>query len=278
MAKNKDARVRAAGGFSPGTKVGLAPRHADQPPKNLRAIQESKVDELGAVEFTGLAEGDRFWIFSLDADDDRRALAATAKVPRDGKALLSDSEIRERLAHTRPHRSKGNTITGAKNTVNSRVVSKGGLPFRDGVGKPTAKEDLEHEPQPRLRQEDARDVPQRSATVTGSAHPVEAGEPQPGPRQEDFQDVPQRSATPHGTATPIIEKPDTQEDAKDLRQRSATPLGKAEPKPEGDPVHQALTRDASVKQAAGVAGGHTDRPEPATKAGQQRAKTPKKDI
>lgn len=156
----------------------------------------------------------------------------------------------------------------------SHTLTRRGEPFvGESIGKPTPPEEREHEPQPRLRQEDARNVPQRSATATGSAHPVEAGEPQPQPRQEDFQDVPQRSATPLGAATPILPRPVTQEEAENLRQRSATRLGVAEPKPAGDPVHQALTRDASVKRAASDPD-HT-KPEPAGKVSEQKARAPR---
>jgi hypothetical protein len=273
MANTNDARVRVTGGFSPGTRVGLAARYGDIAPKRLSAEQTATVDKDATVTFTGLPEGDRFWVFSL-ADDDRRALAATAKTETASKKRLPDSEVRNRLAQTTgPNRlQQGNTVLNPETKTRTVVLMAGGLEAQnDRVGKETPREDREFEPQPRLRQEDARNVPQRSATITGGAYPVEAGEPQPGPRQEDFQDVPQRSATPQGEATPILVKPDTQEDARRLHQRSATEQGEAVPKPEGDPVHQALTRDASVKRAATE---QRDEPEPAGRAGDQRKKTP----
>jgi hypothetical protein len=270
---DKQARVRVTGGFSPGTKVGLAPRYGDRfNIRTARAVDTQTVDAASTVEFTGLPEGERFWIYSIDQDD-RRALAAVAKTEQPGKQRLTDTEIRDRLAQTAaPNRlQRGNTVTNPATRTKTVTQFAGGLDAHESVGGQTKAADRELEPQPRLRQEDARNVPQRSATLTGSAHPVEAGEPQPRPRQEDFQEVPQRSATPAGEATPILVKPETQEDARRLHQRSATEEGEAVPKPEGDPVHQSLTRDASVVQAATE---QRDEPEPASKAGDQRKKRP----
>lgn len=268
--------IRLSGGFSPGTKVALVARTGDFfTYAGANTVDQGKVGEDATVTFSGLPEGTRYWVVSLD-DDERRAIAVTAKVQPAEKQRLSDSEVRQRLSQTRPDRASGQSISGPRTTTNTRVLSEGGEQMQAGIGVPTEKDDRELEPQPRLRQEDARNVAQRSATITGTAHPVEAGEPQPKPVQEDFRKVPQRSATELGEATPIEPKPDTQEDAKSLRQRSATEVGVAEVKPAGDPVHQALTRDASVKRASGVTGPEQGAGEPAAKKGEQGTATPKK--
>ena len=274
MAKGK-AQVRARGNFSPGTRVALIERYGDQPRlAGADIIDTGRVDDSGEVTFTGRPEGQRYWIVSQD-EEDRRALAATSKLPTEGKERISDSVVRQRLAQTTAprRRESGNIVTNPETKTKTVALTAGGLEYgSEAIGQPTDSKDRELEPQPRLRQEDAKNVPQRSATLTGSAHPVEAGEPQPHPENKDFHDVPQRSATEFGQATPVAVVPDSQEDAKRLKQRSATEDGEAKPKPKGDPVYQALSRDASVKQAAGV--DKPDQGEPPTKASEGPKKTP----
>jgi hypothetical protein len=98
-------------------------------------------------------------------------------------------------------------------------------------------------PGPRLAQHQVPgDVPQRSATLRGTAHPVDPEEQEPVRRQEDVKDgTPQMSDTrPRevdgqrvgggGEASEILVGPQRQEDVPDgVPQRSDTPTGVATP-------------------------------------------------
>ncbi len=253
MANNASVTLR--GGFPVGTEVGLYPRTGDFF-RGGRSVQKGKVGDDGHVRFDGLEEGDRYWA-AAEVDDRVRARAVTAKVQPGAKKALAAKEVRERLHATRPAMPSGQVVSGARNTVNSRATSASGAAFASkAAGVPTPKEDQEAEPLPHVRQEDARDVPQRSATVTGMATPKDPEEIVPAPAQSDVPDgTPQRSATKLGVAAPKEKGEEAagakQEDAADVPQRSATPDGVAEPKPTGSAVEQERAKFSAQSKARG---------------------------
>src|SRR5690349_1958325 len=101
---NQSASVTLRGGFSPGTKVALQERRGDfYTAAGANTVDTGKVDSDSTVTFSGLPEGERYWVVSLD-DEDRRNIAVTAKIQPPEKKRLSDAEVRERLSATRPPR------------------------------------------------------------------------------------------------------------------------------------------------------------------------------
>jgi hypothetical protein len=111
------------------------------------------------------------------------------------------------------------------------------------------------------------DVPQRSSTLRGSAHPVEPGEPAPFRDQTDVPDgVQQMSDTKPrevdgetvgggGQASEIVQSLQRQEDSAGVPQRSDTVTGQAQPIPKGDAVNAQQRRESSAaKESRGDTG------------------------
>lgn len=246
MANTGSASVTLRGRFPIGAKVGLYPRTGDFF-RGGTAIASQTVSKDGTASFTGLEEGARFWV-AADIDGTVRSAAVTAKVQPGAAKVVTAKEIRERLHSTRPVQGVV-MVSGPRSTTSMRPAVK-------SVGEPTPADEREAEPLPHLRQEDARNVPQRSATLTGMATPKDPDEIVPAPSQQDIpRDTPQRSATEFGIATPkqIDEEAGgaKQEAARDIDQRSATELGVAEPKPTGDAVEQERAKYSAMSKARG---------------------------
>lgn len=257
------ARARLSGRFPAGTKVGLYRAHGDTLPRDEQfgaAIKTATVEEDGTVEFTGLDDDERLFIGGMveenrpgvPAERNWRWVVIHASTPRT-EERLSDAEVHERLKQTiSPHELlPDRTSVGAKGT---RSTAAGGQPFANTqVGKPL--DEVPSEPVPHLRQEDARDVEQRSATFTGTATPVDPDEQVPKPKQTD-DDLEQRSATPRGELTPIPEGEVTpgvpQSLDADVEQRVAGETGTRFPVPQGDPVDIQRRKDSSEAKAEGA--------------------------
>lgn len=265
------AKARLTGRFPAGTKVGLYRDHVGG--GALRADDEKlggaiKTATVGAdqvVEFDGLDAGERLFVGGFVTEDvprpgervprtEWRSVSITAQAPADAQKPLSDEKVREQLAQTiSPHELEPDrTVVGARD---SRSLTRGGQPFSsDAAGKPTPG-GVEGEQVPHLRQEDARDVEQRSATITGQATPVDPNEQVPRAKAVDGIDLEQRSATPFGELTPVspgeqVPRP-TQDAVRHLEQRSATPHGSGEPIPQGDPVDIQRAKEGSAAKAIG---------------------------
>lgn len=287
---NDGATARLSGRFPPGTKVGLYRGQVDNVPRDESlgaAFKTATVDELGTVEFEGLDDDERLFIAGVVEDDvprpgervpqrNWRSVAIHASVPRREAKPDSDEKIATALASTlsahelEPDR----TTVGARGT---RSVSMRGQPFAsEQVGKPT-EDGAPDERVPHLRQEDARDVEQRSATLTGQATPVDPGEEVPKPAQVDGIDMEQRSATPHGELTPIPSGERTpgvpqSEDGVDVEQRSATPHGSVHPVPQGDPVEIQRRKESAAAKAEGAVQPPVE-PKPPRKKSQKRKRS-----
>lgn len=265
------AKARLSGRFPAGTEVGLYRDHigggtlrADDA-RLSGAIKTATVGDDQSVEFDGLDDGERLFIGGYVEEDvprpgekvarvEWRSVSITAQVPQRREGRLSPAEQREALAQTLSagERMPDRTSVG---TRDSRALTAGGMPIAAAnAGKPTP-EGAPDERVPHLRQEDAVDVEQRSATITGQATPVDPGEQVPKPKQIDGIDMEQRSATARGELTPVspgeqVPHP-TQAAAEDLEQRSATRLGQAEPVPQGDPVEIQRAKESSAAKAIG---------------------------
>lgn len=279
MAKNEGAVARLTGRFPPGTRVGLYRGHTDTVPRDEQlgaAFKTHTVDKHGTVEFSGLDHDERLFIAGVVEDDvprpgervpqrNWRYVAIHAAIPREERKPDSDKAVRTALASTLSPHEPDRTVVGARG---SRSLARGGQPFASAqAGHPTPK-GAPDERTPHLRQEDARDVEQRSATFTGQATPVDPGEQVPQPAQhkikdgrlvpnEDGIDMEQRSATPQGELTPIPKGEVTpgapqEEDGVALEQRSATPRGAVHPVPEGDPVEIQRRKESSAAKAEGA--------------------------
>lgn len=225
MAKTDSASVTLRGRFPAGTKVGLYPRYGDHF-RGGNVLTSETVGDDGTVSFRGLPEGGKYFV-AAEVDDRVRSAAVTAKVPAEAKQRLSRDEVREALRSTRPAADGRKIVTGPRNSVSARATGRLGRPFAsETAGVPTA--DGEAEATPHLRQEDARDVPQRSATPTGMATPKRPGELVPAPRQSDVPaDTPQRSATPLGVATPTEPEEAPAPTKKAPKRKSSTPKKKS---------------------------------------------------
>lgn len=268
MAKNDGAVARLSGRFPPGTKVGLYRGRIDGVLRDdsLRgAFKKATVDDNGEVVFTGLDDDERLFIAGVVEEQgpgervprrEWRYVAIHASIPVEQPKVKSEAEIREALGSTlSAHEQESDrTTVGARNSRST--FARGGAAVNDAVGKPTPGGPPAH-PSPRLRQEDARDVEQRTATLTGGAYPVDPGEPVPAPRQDGPVDMEQRIATGSGTAFPIPAgeiQPGVPQSGDDPRdQRIATPEGTQFPLPEGDPVDHTRERDSSLAKVVGGA-------------------------
>lgn len=250
--------VTLRGRFAPRTKVTLHARHGDvyNPDTAGPILDRGTVNKDGEIQFTGLDLGHRYWIAG-DVDDIPRGVAMTAKPQNETVAKLSEAEVTERLAQTRPAvDDRTERITGARNSVTARATSRSGQPFaHPQVGKPTPKGDLPDEPNPHARQEDVKG-PQRSDTITGQATPVNPNEIQPKIRQDQIRKgTPQRSATPLGEATPVDPgelQPGLPQKLEKGPQRSSTRLGQAEPIAKGSPRAQEEAKDSAESKAVGA--------------------------
>lgn len=177
MATKKKGSVKLAGRFPVGTEVGLYRRHADILHPGTQAIKKGKVNDHGEVEFKALDPGEALFVAGYVGEDWRFVSVTASGVPADPDAPkpLTDKQVAEVLTQTRPS-TEDRTVIGARNTANAKVErrarsSKGAEFAHPETGVPSAEVPLV--PTPALSQEDARDLDQRSATVTGTATPVE---------------------------------------------------------------------------------------------------------
>lgn len=267
MANNDGAVARLSGRFPSGTKVGLYRGHADSVSAGDAPFKTATVDDNGDVEFTGLDDDERLFIAGYvpeprplgggrwSDDTNFRYVAIHASVPTPERKPDSEATIAKALGSTlSPHeREEDRTTVGARGT---RSTSRSGQPFaHEQTGKPTP-EGAPDERTPHLRQEDARDEEQRSATFTGQATPVDPDEQVPKPRQDGEVDMEQRSATGSGELTPVPEGEVTpavpQQGDEDLEQRVATGEGEQTPVPEGDPIELQRRKESAEAKAEGA--------------------------
>jgi hypothetical protein len=281
---NDGAVARLSGRFPPGTKVGLYRGRIDSVPRDdtLRgAFKQATVNKRGEVEFTGLDDDERLFIAGVVEEQlpgervptkQWRFVAIHASVPAAQPKRQTEKQIRTALESTLSahEQEPDRTTVGARNSRSRSTFAQGGAAVNEAVGRPTPGGPPAH-PSPGLRQEDARDVDQRTATLTGQAFPVDPDEPVPAPKQDGPVDMEQRIATGVGTAFPIpageIQPGVPQADEVSREQRIATGEGTQFPVPEGDPVENARSRDSSLSK---VVGGNTPPVPPAEKPKRKR--------
>jgi len=228
------AKTTLRGRFSPGTVVSL---HEVEDASVLRVdvgmepVATETVDKDGEVTFS-LEDGKRYIAVAYDrgvprevrltgrADEDAGAFSQPAVTP--DRVRLSDGS----WADEEPERVK--------------------------------KDDLPMEAAPNLSQQQVGDnVPQRSSTPRGTAHPVDPEEPTPYEAQENVdENVKQMSDTETGRATRIVVGPQRQEDVPTgVWQRSDTPTGVATPIPGGGAVKAQEAKESSYgKETRGEPG------------------------
>jgi hypothetical protein len=291
MATGK-AKVTLRGRFPAGTKVGLHRRVGDGFEQN--PVKTATTDKSSETKFDGLDAHAQFFAVA-EVDGERRAVGVTAKPALGPHPDLATTRHAHREALREQHEAAAASaeaatkkdplagspalggpdpsrqiVTGSRSTTSSQrgpsepVVLKSADGLSEtrfasataGVPNPDAQKAVEVQPAP--RQEDAGDVPQRSATLTGEATPVDPDEVQPQIRQDDVPEgTPQRSDTELGAAA-ITRKDEVQprlkqEDVpKGVQQRSDTELGEAEPIPGGTPIEQKQRRDSVQAQAEGA--------------------------
>lgn len=264
---NDGAEARLAGRFPPGTKVGLYRGHTDNVAAGETPFKTATVDDQGEVKFTGLDDDERLIIAGYveetrplgggqwETESKWRSVVIHASIPVPERKPDSDEKIATALAGTlsahelEPDR----TTVGARGT---RSLSRAGQPFAsEQAGKPTP-DGAPDERTPHLRQEDARDVEQRSATFTGQATPVDPDEQVPKPAADAEADLEQRSATAHGELTPVREGEVTpgvpQDLSVDREQRVAGDVGTQFPVPTGDSVEIQRRKESSAAKAEGA--------------------------
>lgn len=194
MATKAKGSVRLAGRFPVGTEVGLYRRHADILHPGSVAIKKGKVRPDGEARFDGLDPGEALFVAGT-VDEQWRFVAVTASgLPTDPDAPkpMTEKEVAEALTQTRPS-TEDRTVIGARNTSNAKIERKArssrGADFaHPDTGVPSA--EVPANPVPALSQEDARDLDQMSATVTGQATPVES---QPGLREVSVEEAKEKN-------------------------------------------------------------------------------------
>jgi hypothetical protein len=188
-------------------------------------VDTKKVDDEGVVTFASkVEEGSRYFIRGY-VRGELVEVRATGRSESDQSSVLSQAPVQpDRLRYT----------DGT---------------FEDDVPEKVAKKDLpKFEAAPNLSQRQVGDdVPQRSSTLRGSAHPVDPDEPTPYLSQSDVPEgTPQMSDTPDGQATPISVGPQRQEDVPEgTWQRSDTPTGTPTIIPSGGPVAAQQEKESS---------------------------------
>lgn len=286
----KDDLTIRGGGFDVGEQVAASERHGDFFLPGSPTVATATVNKDGEAVFKGLDYG-TYWVHRLE--EPYRQLTVHHKRRPESAVKPDQATIDARLAATRAPTGQARMVTGAVGTqavgrlgvafANSQLTDRGSMPGDylaheqdrdkarekwekdDGIvkGSPVGEEtpkDLRdpNEATPRLAQEDARDVTQRSATLTGEAHPNDPDEPLPAPRQDQVDPKQlQRSATPYGEAAPIPDGEASphvrQEDARDLVQRSATETGEAKPKPVTKEPETTRVKESAEQKAIGHA-------------------------
>jgi len=228
MAKGK---TTLRGRFSPGTIVSL---YEVEDASVLRAEgepdQTATVDEKGEVQFS-LEDGHRYIAQAYDRGQPR-SVRLTGRTGDEDLALAQ--------APIGPDRVR--MADGSWSDEAPEKVKKGDLPM---------------EAAPHLGQHQVGDdVPQRSSTPRGTAHPLDPEEPAPYEAQENVEDVPQMSDTETGRAARIVVGPQRQEDVPaGVWQRSHTPTGVATPIPGGGPVEAQEAKESSyAKETRGEPG------------------------
>ncbi len=253
--------------FGAGEKVEVHKRFGGNLSGGERALSSEKVGSDGELVVSGLDVGQPVWLVADRKDElgneSRVTVQATGKDYKDSKQM-SQKEITERLAQTRPVESDDDIVTGARGTGNTRpkdARARLNERVRGATVKPEAHEpgfnkgEVEHQPYPKQANV-PDDQPQRSDTPVGAGYPTDANEPQPHARQEDVKDSqPQRSDTPTGEAEPILDGEDhspapRQQDVKGP-QRSSTPFGEATRIGTAEPRGSAKN-ESSLEQAAGL--------------------------
>lgn len=217
------AKTTLRGRFSPGSVVNLY-EVADA--SVLRAEgepdQTETVNDKGEVSFS-LKDGHRYIAQAYDRGEPR-------SVRLTGRS--GDEDVALEQAPIGPDRVR--MSDGSWSDEAPEKVKKGDLPL---------------EAAPHLSQTQiGDDVPQRSATPRGTAHPVDPEEPTPYEAQENVdEDVKQASDTETGRATRIAVGPQRQEDVPPgVWQRSHTPTGVATPIPGGGPVAAQEMKESSL--------------------------------
>lgn len=235
MAKDKsnggDGQVTLRGRFPVGSDVTLV--EADGPwtlraPEGAEPVDTQTVDEDGSVQFTGLEPGGRYFATGL-VDGFPLSVRLTARAADADEGLLVQPPVG-------PER------------VRLGIGGTGG--FADE--KPQPADEVAFEGAPHAAQSHADEgEPQRSATLRGSAHPVDPEEQTPLPRQEDIEeDALQMSDTETGSAAPAMVGPQRQEDVgNDVWQRSSTPTGVSTLMPEGGPIAAQREKESSEAKA-----------------------------
>jgi hypothetical protein len=223
---SKKGQVTLAGRFPKGTRVELV-EVADESvlrSEGGRVVGSARVGEDGTVRFTdGVTAGNRYFIRGL--------------------------------INGRPEevRARGNTADEESAVLSQPPVQPSPMRYPDGKLQDEAPDQRElpaREAPPVPAMEQVGDVPLRSYTLRGEAHPVEPGEPSPYPAQSDDWG-PQRSDTPEGMATPIDQGTFARQDQvpEGTWQRSDTPEGIATPIPRGSAVRSQLEKESPETKA-----------------------------
>lgn len=218
------AQITERGTFPDGTHVHL---YKASGPAQLRpegAPDDTKLSKDGEVKFTGVDEGERYILFAY-VHGQPLQLRATGRSANDESAILTQPA---------PAADRLRLADGSFADEAPERVKKSELPPFEAA--------------PNLSQTQiAGDVPQRSATTRGTAHPVDVDEPVPYRAQEDVpDDVLQMSDTETGRATELAVGPQRQEDVpKGTPQRSDTPTGVATVIPQGGPVDAQQEKESS---------------------------------
>jgi hypothetical protein len=219
-------KVRLSGWFPEGVRVELYEREPGQLRPAAGSSLGSTVAVGGKVEFRqhSIVPGGKYFVvgvvrgFPVQVPVTASAVGDSAEPGVQGQAPVGRDRVR---------------------LADGRFVDELTVDSEEGVPR------LEVAPAP--KQEHARDVPQRSATPVGYAHPVDPEEVFPYPRQED---VPQMSDTETGMATPVVPTFSQVDVPAGTLQRSDTVAGVATPLPVGDAVRAQQDRESSESKAA----------------------------
>lgn len=280
MAKQAKGQVTIHGRFSPGTKVQLVERgSADVYAGQGNVVATAKTDKNGETTFTAAPGGyfavatEKAWNHVIGEHEDRtRAVDVTIADPEQAPEphLLAGPDVGpEAPAPASLGTLGGRIIEGARGTHDldpgtpTRVVDPvtGAVEtFASPVaGTPTPKKQQPKIGVPQPRQEDHRDEPLASSTLTGEAvQPME----QPTSQEDVPDSTPQASDTEQGFAAPARESV-RQEDASGP-QASDTQTGEAHPVGDPSQPRTSPTKDSTLdssqpkqqtRKAKGRAGG-----------------------